>query len=67
MIDPIIQRVLDKFQERSAAGVKKYGTTLADNPEAHETYWLRHLQEELMDAVNYLEARIKQIEDGKKS
>ena len=67
MIDPVIERVIKKFQDRSAVGIKKYGTTLADNPEAHELYWLKHLQEELMDAVNYLEAHIKQLEDGKKS
>jgi len=58
MKDAIIQLVIDKFKTRSEVGVKKYGTTLADNPADLEE-WLNHLQEELMDAVAYIE-RIKQ-------
>jgi hypothetical protein len=54
MRDKIIQQVVDKFQERSDVGYKKYGVTLHDDePNMHK--WLNHLQEELMDAVNYLE------------
>lgn len=54
MRDKIIQQVVDKFQERSDVGYKKYGVTLHDDePNLHK--WLNHLQEELMDAVNYLE------------
>ncbi len=54
MRDKIIQQVVDKFQERSDVGYKKYGVTLHDDdPNLHK--WLNHLQEELMDAVNYIE------------
>ena len=54
MRDKIIQQVVDKFKERSDVGYKKYGVTLHDDePNMHK--WLNHLQEELMDAVNYLE------------
>ncbi len=31
--DPIVQKVVQKFQERSAIGIEKYGTTLQDNPD----------------------------------
>lgn len=56
--DPIVEQVIDKFRSRSQEGIKKYGTTLADNKLTQEE-WLNHLQEELMDAVVYLE-RLKQ-------
>ena len=52
--DPIIKRVVDKFVERSNVGFKKYGVTLMDD-KSNIDEWLNHLQEELMDAVNYIE------------
>ncbi len=52
--DPIVDAVCAKFQSRSAVGLKKYGTSLADN-NATDSEKLVHLQEELMDAVNYIE------------
>jgi len=54
MRDKIIQQVVDKFQQRSDVGYKKYGVTLHDD-EPNIQKWLTHLQEELMDAVNYIE------------
>lgn len=56
--DPVIAKVVDKFVQRSDTGFKKYGTTLRDDP-GDMLYWLEHLQEELMDAVNYV-ARLKE-------
>lgn len=54
MRDKIIKQVVEKFKERSDIGYKKYGVTLHDDePSLHK--WLNHLQEELMDAVNYIE------------
>ena len=47
-----------KIATRSIIGQQKYGTTLAEN-ELPLVDWLNHLQEELMDAINYIE-RIKQ-------
>ena len=52
--DSIVCSVIDKFQERSATGIKKYGTTL-DRNDLSMDEWLNHLQEELMDAVLYIE------------
>ncbi len=57
--DPIVQKVVQKFQERSAIGIEKYGTTLHDNPDGFYTF-LNHLQEELMDATLYIEKLKKQ-------
>jgi len=50
--DPIIEAVVKKLRSRSRVGIKKYGTTLAEN---NKDNFLIHLQEELMDACNYLE------------
>ncbi len=66
MRDKIIQQVVNKIQRRSDVGFKKYGVTLFDDSQPLDT-WLNHLQEELMDAVNYIEkARMtlrEEIED----
>ena len=52
--DPVVERVVDKFVSRSDVGYKKYGITLDSDPSEVVT-WLNHLQEELMDAVLYLQ------------
>lgn len=54
MTDPIVDVVCAKLQSRSAVGLKKYGTTLADNA-ATVKEKLVHIQEELMDGANYIE------------
>ncbi len=52
--DPIIEKVINKFSERSNVGYKKYGVTLHDDePNLHK--WLNHIPDALMDAVNYIE------------
>jgi hypothetical protein len=57
-MDPIVQTVIEKFQQRSELGQKKYGTTLEDNNLPFLS-WVNHMQEELMDAILYLE-KLKQ-------
>ena len=52
--DKIINRVIEKIQKRAEAGYKKYGVGLDKDEQTLDT-WLNHLQEELMDAVNYIE------------
>jgi hypothetical protein len=52
MKDTIVEQVLVKYQERSNRGFQKYGTTLQEN---NKDSYLKHLQEELMDATLYLE------------
>lgn len=58
MKDPIVQSVINKYQERSNVGIKKYGTTLHEN-NLYLLEWLNHLQEEMMDATLYIE-KLKQ-------
>lgn len=57
MNDPIVQEVVDKLIKRSEVGISKYGTTLKAN---NEDDFLTHLQEECMDAANYLQ-KLKSI------
>tara|TARA_R100000231_G_scaffold117333_3_gene87581 strand:- start:978 stop:1220 length:243 start_codon:yes stop_codon:yes gene_type:complete len=52
--DKIINRVIEKIQKRAEAGYKKYGVGLDKDEQTLDT-WLNHLQEELMDAANYIE------------
>jgi hypothetical protein len=52
MKDKIVEQVVDKYFERSAVGILKYGTTLEGN---NKDNYLNHLQQELMDATLYLE------------
>jgi len=52
--DPVVERVVDKFVSRSDVGFAKYGVTLREDP-SNMFAWLNHLQEELMDAVLYLQ------------
>lgn len=56
--DKIVQQVIDKYTERSATGIKKYGTTLEEN---NKDNYLIHLQQELMDASLYIEKLLSQI------
>jgi hypothetical protein len=52
MRDKIVETVINKYEDRSYIGIAKYGTTLEDN---NKDNYLKHLQEELMDATLYLE------------
>ena len=54
MRDKIIESVVNKIISRSDVGYKKYKVTLQDDDQTLDT-WLNHTQEELMDAVNYIE------------
>ena len=57
MKDRIVDNVINQFAIRSKKGVEKYGVTLERN-DIDLLGWIQHLQEELMDAVLYVE-RIK--------
>ena len=62
MRDKIIERVINKIKSRSDVGYKKYGVTLKDDDQPLDT-WLTHIQEELMDAVNYIEKAKEVLSD----
>ena len=52
VVDPVVESIIEKFKQRSEVGIKKYGTTLYDN---NSDDFLNHLQEELMDAILYIQ------------
>ena len=56
--DSIVRSVIEKFEERAAFGLKKYGTNL-DRNDLSICEWINHAQEEHMDAILYLE-KLKQ-------
>jgi hypothetical protein len=58
--DTIVEDVINKFRKRSEAGMLKYNTTL-DRTDLSTLDWLTHLQEELMDAILYVERLKKEI------
>lgn len=60
--DPIIKKVVGKIVDRSAVGYAKYGKTLKEDKQAVKAR-LIHYQEELMDAVNYIEWIIDGIDE----
>lgn len=52
--DPVVAAVTRRFHERSAEGMQHYGVTMAQN-DAPTRQWIIDAQEELMDAILYLE------------
>ena len=66
--DPVVERVVDRFIERSDVGYAKYGTTLHEERTTKMKDLLKYLndvQEELMDAVLYLQTAKEDIIDKK--
>ena len=64
MEDSIVAAVIQKFKQRSEAGIKKYGKTL-DRDDLSPEDWIQHAQEEHMDAILYLEKLKKELSKGK--
>jgi hypothetical protein len=63
--DSIVDSVVDKIVSRANVGKRKYNTDL-DREDLSLSEWLSHLQEELLDAANYVE-KIKRLLDGNKT
>ena len=64
--DPVVQKVCDKFIDRSNVGYEKYGTTLEDERRLKMKglqKYLNDVQEELMDAVLYIQAARDELQD----
>ena len=59
MEDSIVKSVIESFKQRSEIGILKYGKTL-DRNDLTFLQWVQHAQEELMDAILYLE-KMKKI------
>jgi len=59
--DTIVRDVLKRFNARSLSGIEKYSTTLERNDLTGKE-WMQHFQDELMDAVLYIE-KLKTLKD----
>ena len=53
-MDKNVTSVVDKYIERATEGFKKYGCT-TERQDIELIGWLKHLQEEMMDATIYIE------------
>ena len=57
--DAIVKKVLEKMDKRSIEGQRKYGDTMESEIERREKglyHFMEDVQEELMDALLYLES-----------
>ena len=64
--DPVVRSVVNKFVSRSDVGYSKYGTTLDDERRLKMKglqKYLNDVQEELMDAVLYIQAARDELQD----
>ena len=64
--DPVVRNVCDKFVSRSDVGYEKYGSTLDDERRFKMKglqKYLNDIQEELMDAVLYIQAAREELQD----
>jgi len=64
--DPVVRNVVDKFVSRSDVGFEKYGSSLDDERRLKMkglTKYLNDVQEELMDAVLYIQAAREELQD----
>ena len=64
--DPVVRSVVDKFIKRSNVGYAKYGSTLDDERRFKMKglqKYLNDVQEELMDAVLYIQAARDELQD----
>ena len=64
--DKIVQQVLKKMDKRSLVGQKKYGATMMQEIEGQEKdldRFLVDVQEELMDALLYIQAARRCLTD----
>ena len=64
--DPVVRTVVDKFVKRSDVGFAKYGSTLDDERRLKMKGlqgYLKDIQEELMDAVLYIQAAREELQD----
>ena len=64
--DPVVKHVVTKFVSRSDIGYEKYGRTLDDERKGkfkNLAGYLNDIQEELMDAVLYIQAARDELQD----
>ena len=64
--DPVVRKVCDMFVKRSDVGYEKYGSTLDDERRIKMKdlqKYLNDIQEELMDAILYIQAARDELQD----
>ena len=64
--DPVVRNVVDKFVKRSDVGYEKYNNTLDDERRLKMKNlqgYLNDIQEELMDAILYIQAARDELQD----
>ena len=64
--DPVVKNVVDKFVSRSDIGYEKYNNTLDDERRfkmKNLQGYLNDIQEELMDAVLYIQTAREELRD----
>ena len=64
--DPVVRNVVDKFISRSDVGFEKYGSSMDDERRLKMKGlqgYLNDIQEELMDAVLYIQAAREELQD----
>ena len=64
--DEVVKNVVDKFVERSDVGYEKYGQTLNDERTSRVkglAEYLNDIQEELMDAILYIQTAREELEE----
>ena len=67
--DEVVKNVVDKFVERSNVGYQKYGQTLHSERTSGVkdlAAYLNDIQEELMDAILYIQTAREELADDKK-
>ena len=66
--DPVVENVVDKFVSRSNVGFEKYGRSMhEERTGGHKDLagYLNDIQEELMDAILYIQAAREELADTK--
>ena len=64
--DPVVKNVVDKFVDRSDVGFAKYEQTLDDERRLKMkglTKYLNDIQEELMDAILYIQTAREELDE----
>lgn len=58
--DPTVLSIIKQLDERSKVGLETYGVSLREDDTRDFGQWITELQQELMDATNYLE-KVKEL------
>jgi len=65
--DPVVENVVDKFVSRSDVGFEKYGQSMHNERITKQkdlAGYLNDVQEELMDAILYIQAAREELNDN---